>query len=165
MVISHGETNHQAIRIPVHKVRIARFINKDFEDWSTAVHDAAPSAKSNWHEPPRVNQLSGSVVPIWEKSGAYTDAGGLEHVDIHNEPVVPRVKKESVRLNVRARMKTPLSFRASVGPPGGGAGSIEREICASTATIRPTNSGNRRKAKEAPVGPHTRNPRLAFARY
>ena len=89
---SHGETNHQAIKIPVHKVRIARFINKGFEDWSTAVHDAAPSAKSNWHEPPRIKQLSGSVVPTWEKSGAYTDAGGLEHIDIHNEPVVPREK-------------------------------------------------------------------------
>ena len=29
------------------------------------------------------------------------------------------VKKEGVRSSVRARMKTPLSFGASVGPPGG----------------------------------------------
>ena len=51
MVTSHGEANHQAIQMPVHKVRIALFINKDPEDWWTAVHDAALSAKSNWHEP------------------------------------------------------------------------------------------------------------------
>ena len=70
-----------------------------------------------------------------------------------------------MRSNVRARMKTPLSFRASVGPLGGDAGLSEREIRASTATIRPTNSGSRRKAEEAPLGPHTRKPRLVFARY
>ena len=29
------------------------------------------------------------------------------------------MKMEGVRSNVHARMKTPLSFRASVGPPGG----------------------------------------------
>ena len=51
MVTSHGEANHQEITMPVQHVRIARFIKKDLEDWSTAVHDAAFSAKSNWHEP------------------------------------------------------------------------------------------------------------------
>ena len=45
MVTSHGEANHQAIQMLVHKMRIARF-NKDLEDWSTAVHNAALSAKS-----------------------------------------------------------------------------------------------------------------------
>ena len=80
------------------------------------------------------------------------------------------MKKEGVRSNVRAGMKN--SFRASVGPPGGDAGSpggdagsSEMEIRANTATIRPTNSGNRRKAEEAPARPHLRNLRLVFARY
>ena len=162
MVTSHGEANHQAIQMLVHKTRIARF-NKNLEDWSTAVHDAALSAKSNWHEPPGIDELPGAVVPTWAKIGAYIDAGGLEHGDIYKEPVVPR-EKEGVRSNGRAGMKTPLSFRASVGPPGGGAGSSEREVRTSTAMTRPTNSGKRGKAEEAPVGPHTRNPRLAFAR-
>ena len=57
MVISHGEAHHQAISLPVHKVRIARFINKYPEHWSIAVHDAALSAKSNWHEPPGIYEL------------------------------------------------------------------------------------------------------------
>ena len=61
-------------------------------------------------------------------------------------------------------MKTPLSFRGSFGPSGGDAGSSERELRASTATIRPTSLGNIRKAEEAPAGPHTRNPRLVGAR-
>ena len=39
MVTSHGEANHQAIQLPVHKKRITRFVNKDLEDWPTAVHD------------------------------------------------------------------------------------------------------------------------------
>ena len=89
MVTSHGEANHQAINIPVHKVRIARFINKDLEDSSTADHDAALSAKYNWYEPPGIDRLPGAVVPTWEKVGACIDAGGLEHVDVHNEPVAP----------------------------------------------------------------------------
>ena len=92
MVTSHGEANHQAIKIPVHKVRIACFINKDLEDWSTAVHDAALSVKSNWHEPPGIDHLPGAVVPTWENIGANIDAGGPGHVDIHNEPVAPREK-------------------------------------------------------------------------
>ena len=40
MVISHGEANHQAIQMPVHKVRVARFNNGHPEDWSIAVHGA-----------------------------------------------------------------------------------------------------------------------------
>ena len=52
-------------------------------------------------------------------------------------------------------MKAALSFRASFGPPGEYAGSSEREFRASTATIWPTNSENRRKAEEAAVGLHT----------
>ena len=32
MVASHAEANHQAIKVPVHKARIARFINKDLEE-------------------------------------------------------------------------------------------------------------------------------------
>ena len=51
MVTLLGEANHQAIQMPFHKVRISRFINRDPEDSSTAVHDAALSATSNWHEP------------------------------------------------------------------------------------------------------------------
>ena len=74
-------------------------------------------------------------------------------------------QKEGVRSNVRAGIKTPLRFRASVGPRGGDAGSSEMEIRAITATIPPTNSGNRRNAEEAPVGPHKKNPKLVFARY
>ena len=64
------------------KARISRFINQDLEDWSNAVHDAALSAGSNWHEPPGIDELPGAVVPTWAKIGAYIDAGGLEHVDI-----------------------------------------------------------------------------------
>ena len=79
--------------MPVHKVRIARVINKDPEDWSTAVHDAALSAKSNWHEPPGIYELPGATVPTWAKIGAYIDAGWQEHVDIHKEPVAPREKE------------------------------------------------------------------------
>ena len=52
MVTSHREANYQAIKMPVHKVRIARFINKDVKEWSTTVYDAALTAQSNWHEPP-----------------------------------------------------------------------------------------------------------------
>ena len=33
------------------------------------------------------------MVPTWAKIGAYIDAGGLEHVDIHKEPVAPRDKE------------------------------------------------------------------------
>ena len=164
MVTSHGEANHQAIKIPVHKVRIAPFIYKDLEHWLTAVHDAALSAKSNWHEPPGIDQLPGAGIPTWEKIDAYVDTGGLSTLTFTTNRL-HLVKKEGVRSNVRAWMKTPLSFRASVGPSGGDAGSSEREIRAITATVRPTNPENGREAEEAPVGPHTRNPRLVFARY
>ena len=57
MVTSHGEANHQAISLPVQKVRIARLINKYPEDWPTTVHDAALSDKSYWHEPPGIHEL------------------------------------------------------------------------------------------------------------
>ena len=93
MVTSHGKANHQAIYIPVHKVKIGRFSNKDPEDWSTAVHDAALSAKSNWHEPPGIYELPRAVVPTWAKIGVYIDADGLEHVDIHKEPESHLVRK------------------------------------------------------------------------
>ena len=79
MVTSHGEANHQAIQMPVNKARIARFINKDLKDWSIAVHNAALSAKSNWHEPPGIDELPGAVVSHWAKIGAYIDAGGRRH--------------------------------------------------------------------------------------
>ena len=58
------------------------------------------------------------------------------------------VKKEGMRSSVRARIMAPLSFRASIGPSGGDAGSSEREIRASTATIRrqiPGTEGKRRR--------------------
>ena len=145
-------------------MRIVRFINNDVEDWSTAVYDAALSATSNWHKPPGIDQLLGAVVPTWAKIVAYIDAGGLEHVDIHKEPVAPREKRGRAVKRGR-KNEDSAQLLCSVGPPGGDAGSSEREIRASTATIRPTNSGSRRKAEEAPVGPHTRNPRLLFARY
>ena len=32
------------------------------------------------------------MVPIWAKIWVYIGAGGLEHVDIHKEPVAPREK-------------------------------------------------------------------------
>ena len=60
--------------------------------WSTAVHDAAISAKSNWHEQPGIDEFPGALVPIWAKFGAFIDAGGLEDVDIHKQPVAPREK-------------------------------------------------------------------------
>ena len=101
LVTSHGEANHQAIQMPAHKARIARFINKDLEDWSTAVHDAALTAKSNWHEPPGIYELPGAGVPTWAMIGTYIDAGGLEHVDIAKEPVAPREK--GGRADKRAR--------------------------------------------------------------
>ena len=75
------------------------------------------------------------------------------------------VKKEGVRSNARAGMKTPLSLCASVRPPSGDAGSRARVVCTSTATTRPTSSGNRRKAEKVQVGLYTRDPRLVFARY
>ena len=62
------------------------------------------------------------------------------------------------------RARKALSFRAWVGPRGGDAGLSEVEIRANTGTNRPTNPGNRRKAEHAPVGPHTTNQRLVFAR-
>ena len=52
----HGECS-QATEMQVYKARIARFINKDIEDWSTADHDAALSTESNWHEPPEIDEL------------------------------------------------------------------------------------------------------------
>ena len=82
--------------MPVHKVRIVRFVNKDPEDWSTAVHDAALSAKPNWHKPPGIYELPGARwFPPGKKIGAYIDAGGLEHVVIHKEPVASRKKKRA----------------------------------------------------------------------
>ena len=66
------------------------------------------------------------------------------------------MKKEGVRSHLRAGMKTSLSFRASVRPLGGDACSSEREVRESTATTQPTISGNKGKAEEAPVEPHTR---------
>lgn len=73
--------------MPVHKARITQFINRDVEDWPTAVHDAALSADSNWHEPPGLDELSSAVVPNWAKVGAYIDGG-----DIHKNPVAPHEK-------------------------------------------------------------------------
>ena len=93
MVTSYGETNHQAIQLPVYKASKARFINNDLEDWSTTVYDAALSAKSNWHEPPGIDEMPGAMAPTWAKIGAYNDAGGgLENGEIHKEQVVPREK-------------------------------------------------------------------------
>ena len=68
MVTSHGDANHQAIQLPIHKKRIARFINKDLED------------------------LPAVVLPTWSKIAAYIDAGRLEHVDTHKDPVATREK-------------------------------------------------------------------------
>ena len=164
MVTSHGEANHQAIQIPVHKVKIARFINKDLKDWSTAfttqvspfiLTGTSRRGSTNCHEwwfPPGqglapILTLVGWSTPTFTKNRSHL------------------VTKEGVRSNVRTRTKKLLSFRASVGPSGKDACSSEREIHASTATTRPTNSKNRRKAEEAPVAAHTRNPRLVFARY
>ena len=70
MVTSHGEANHQAIEMSTHKARVALFINKGIEDCSIAVHDAALSAKSIWHEPPVIDELQGVVLPTWSKVGA-----------------------------------------------------------------------------------------------
>ena len=39
-----------------------------------------------------IYEFPGAVVPTWAKIGAYIDAGGLGHVDIHKEPVAPREK-------------------------------------------------------------------------
>ena len=115
MVTSHGEANYQAIQLSVHKKRTERFINEVLEDWSTAVHDAGLFAKSTWHEPPGIDDLPTVVLPTWTKVGAYLDAGGLEHVDIHKDPVATR-EKEGVRLNARAGTQTPLSCRVLVEP-------------------------------------------------
>ena len=68
------------------------FINKDLEDCPTAVHDAALSVKFNWHEPRGIDELPAVVLPTWTKIGAYIDAGELEHVDIHKDPVETREK-------------------------------------------------------------------------
>lgn len=161
---SHGEVNHQATQTPVHKSRIARFINKDVEDWSTTVNGAKLSAKSNWHETPEIDELPGAVVPRWVNINAYIDAGGLDHVDIHKDTVAHQ--QQGVRAVKRARRdEDPLSFRDYVGPPGGDASSNEKEVSASPATTRPNNSRNERKAEEAPARPHTRKSRPAFARY
>ena len=56
------------------------------------------------------------------KVGAYIDASGLAHVGFRKDSVAPR-KKQNALLNVRAGTKTPLSFRALVGPPSGDTGS------------------------------------------
>lgn len=54
--------NQQAILMPVHKASIARFIRQYVEDWSTAVHEVALFANSNWHEPPRIDKFPGAVL-------------------------------------------------------------------------------------------------------
>ena len=74
-------------------MRVARVINTDPEDWSTVVHEAGLSAKSNWHRQPWIYELAGAVVPTCAKVGVFIDAGGLEHVDIHKEEVAPREKE------------------------------------------------------------------------
>ena len=83
MVTSHGEANHLAIQIPVHKAGVACFINNDIEEWSTAVQEAALSAKSNWHEPPGIDELPGSVLLTWAKVDTYADVDELARVDFH----------------------------------------------------------------------------------
>ena len=70
-------------------------------------------------------------------------------------------KKEGALLKVRAGTKNSLSCRASVRSPNGDAGSKGRETRASTATIQTSISGPNINAVEAPVGPHTKRPRLA----
>ena len=65
---------------------------KDLEEWSTAVHDAALSAKSNWDEPTGLGELPAVVAPTWTKIRAYIDASGLEHIDRHKDPVATRDK-------------------------------------------------------------------------
>ena len=59
MVTSHGEVNHQAIQMSVHKARITRFVNNDLTYWSTVVHDAALSANFHWHEDRRIARCGG----------------------------------------------------------------------------------------------------------
>ena len=109
MVKSHGEVNHQAIKVSVHKARTARFIHEYREDWSTAVHDATLSAKPNWHELPGIDELPGAVVPTWAKIFAtLTLVGWSTSTFTRNRSHL--VKKEGVRSNVRAGMKTPLSL-------------------------------------------------------
>ena len=85
------------------------------------------------------------MVLTWAKIGIYIDAGGLEHVDIHKEPVAPREK------GGRAVKRAPKNEDSAQLPcfgwaSRGDAGSSEREIRASTATNRPTNTGNRKKS-------------------
>lgn len=93
LVAKHVEAQHEAIRMREHKERIARFINKDLEDWSNAVHNGAFSANSQWHEPPGIDDLSAVVVPTWAKIRAFINAGGLANVEVHRSPS-PRGENE-----------------------------------------------------------------------
>ena len=79
LITSHGEANHQAIQRPVHQARK--------QGLSTEVHGAALCARSNWHEPPEIDELLGAELPTWAKVGAYIDAGRMAHVAIHRDPV------------------------------------------------------------------------------
>ena len=151
MVTSHGETNLQVIQLPVYKARKAPFISNDIKDCSTAVRDAALSAKSNnWHEPPGIDEMPGVVIPTWAKIGAYmTRVVGWSTVKFtRNWSYL--VNREGVRSNVRAGMTPPLSFRVSAGLPGGDAVSSEMEVRTRTATIGrqiPGTAGKRRRRK------------------
>ena len=93
MVTSHDEVNHPAIQMPIQKARKALSIKKDIRNWSTPVHDAALSAKFNWHEPPGIDELPGAVLSTWANVGAYIDAGRLAHVGVHKDSVAPREKQ------------------------------------------------------------------------
>ena len=109
-------------------------MNEDPEDWSTAVHDGALSSTSNWRKPPGIYELPGAVVPTWAKIGIYIDAGGLEHFDIQKEPVAPDEK--GGRAVTRARKDEDSAQLTCFGwASREDAGSSEREIRASTATI------------------------------
>lgn len=67
---------HEAIWIHDHKERINRFTNKSFEYWSNLVHDGALSVRSQWHEPPGIDDLSTVVLSAWATNRAYISAGG-----------------------------------------------------------------------------------------
>ena len=116
MVAEHGEASHQAIEVPVHNVRIARFINEDLKGWSTTVHDAALSARLVWHEPPGIGELPRGAIPLGRRFAPTSTRAGW------NTSTYTRARWQSgtkavVLANVCIWMGTLLNNRVLVGPP------------------------------------------------
>ena len=105
VITSHGEANHQAIRMQVHKASI--------QYWSTDLHHATSSVRFNWAAGDRRFARSGAphLGEGWRK---YIDAG-CWCTSISTKTRRTSRKWRALYFYVRAGKKAYLSCRGSVG--------------------------------------------------